>query len=204
MKKYLLSLFCVLLLSGSFEGKAEGWTDLQHEVSLSYGGLPVFDLLNHYENYFKPDNPALNLFDDKGNFGSINISYLFYPDENWGIGLIYSYTNSDKRIFNNEKSYIMGDFLNSFHTIAPSFKYNWYNYDFVTLYSRINAGITIATAEASYISETGRPAAKTEVKALFMYQVSPIGIELGRQIAGFVEVGFGHMGTAMAGLRYRM
>ena len=37
-----------------------------------------------------------------------------------------------------------------------------------------------------------------------MYQVSPIGIEVGRQIAGFVEVGFGHMGTAMAGIRYRM
>lgn len=203
MKKYLL-LLCVLLLSGGFEVKAEDWTELQHEVSLSYGGLPVFDLLSHYENYFQPSNPAVDFYDDKGKFGGLNVSYIFYPDENWGLGLVYSYTNSDKLIFNKEQFRAIGDFYNSYHTIAPSFKYNWFNYNFITLYSRINAGITIATANASYISKTGRPEEDRVRKVFFMYQASPIGIELGNQIAGFVEVGFGHMGTAMAGVRYRM
>lgn len=200
MKKRLL-LFVVMLLSLSFQGKAEDWTDLQHEVSLSYGGLPVVDLLGYYENYFTPSASQASLYDDKGKFGAFNISYLFYPDENWGLGLVYSYTNSDKLILNNKK--IAGDFYNSFHSICPSFKYNWYNYNFITLYSRVNAGIAIATTKASYISQK-QVEQKTATKAFFMYQVSPIGIEVGRQVAGFVEVGFGHMGTAMAGLRYRM
>lgn len=201
MKKCFL-LLSVLLLSCGFEGKADDWTDLQHEVSLSYGGLPVFDLLSHYENYFNPTDPSAGLFNDKGKFGAANISYLFYPDENWGIGLVYSYTNSDKRILNDNR--FVGDFFNSFHTIAPAFKYNWYNYKFITLYSRVNVGITIATSNASFIARNGEPDEKTKVKPFFMYQVSPIGIELGRQIAGFVEVGFGHMGVAMAGIRYKM
>lgn len=197
MKKSLL-LLAVLLFSLSFQVKAQDWKELQHEVSLSYGGLPVADLLDYYSGYFKPSTSSL--YDDKGKFGAFNISYLFYPDENWGIGLVYSYTNSDKRITSNHK--IVGDFFNSFHSICPSFKYNWYNYNFITLYSRLNAGIAIATADASYINAKERE--KTEVKAFFMYQVSPIGIEVGRQIAGFIEVGFGHMGTAMAGLRYKL
>ncbi|MFR8359096.1 MAG: hypothetical protein ACLVEJ_27885 [Parabacteroides sp.] len=201
MKKILLVL-AMMLFVVCFQSKAQDWTDLQHEVSLSYGGLPAADLLHHYENYFDPSAESVNLYDDKGKFGALNISYIFYPDEEWGIGLIYSYTNSDKRIIANEK--IVGDFVSSFHSICPSFKYNWYNYNFITLYSRLNAGVAIATAKASFINDENKPDEETKVKAFFMYQVSPIGIELGRQIAGFVEVGFGHMGTAMAGIRYRM
>lgn len=202
MKKILL-LIVVMLFSFNVKGKAADWTDLQHEISLSYGGLPVFDLLNYYEGYFKPAGTTANLYDDKGKFGSLNISYLYFPDESWGIGLVYSYNNSDKRITDKQK--LVGNFYNSFHTIAPSFKYNWYNYDYFTLYSRVNVGVTIATAQASYMNATTKqPEETTKVKPFFMYQVSPIGVELGRQIAGFVEVGFGHMGTAMAGIRYRM
>lgn len=201
MKNSLL-LLAMMLFSLCFQGKAADWTYLQHEVSLSYGGLPVADMLDYYNNYFKPPLSITDLYDDKGKFGSLNISYLFYPEENWGFGLVYSYTNSDKRITNQTD--IVGDFFNSFHTICPSFKYNWYRYDFVTLYSRLNAGVTIATAKASYINEKNLPDESNKVKAFFMYQVSPVGIEVGRQIAGFVEVGFGHMGTVMAGLRYRM
>lgn len=200
MKNALLVL--AMLLTFSMSAKAEDWTDLQHEVSLSYGALPVADLLSYYENYFKPNSSSVDFYDDKGKFGSLNISYLFYPDEDWGIGLVYSYTNSDKDILNNKK--FAGTFSNSFHSICPSFKYNWYNYNFVTLYSRMNAGIGIMTGKASYMNEKARPEETTTTKAFFMYQVSPIGIELGRRVAGFVEVGFGHMGTAMAGLRYRM
>lgn len=202
MKKILL-LISVLLLSFSFKGMAEDWTDMQHEVSLSYGGLPVFDLLNYYEGYFTPSDATTNLYDDKGKFGSLNISYLFFPDEAWGVGLVYSYTNSDKRITHNHK--LVGNFYNSFHTIAPSFKYNWYSYNYFTLYSRVNIGVSIATEQATYINDITKQAEETtKIKPFFMYQVSPIGFELGRQIAGFVEVGFGHMGTVMAGVRYRM
>ena len=201
MKKSVL-LFTMMLFALCFQSKAQDWTDMQHEVSLSYGGLPVADLLHHYERYFDPSAESVDLYDDKGKFGALNISYLFYPDEDWGIGLVYSYTNSDKRILAGDK--IVGDFFNSYHSICPSFKYNWYNYNFITLYSRVNAGIGIATAKASFINEENKPDEDTRVKAFFMYQVSPIGIELGRQMAGFVEVGFGHMGTAMAGIRYRM
>ena len=200
MKNTLLVL--VMLLTFSLSVKAEDWTDLQHEVSLSYGALPVADLLSYYENYFSPAKSSVNFYDDKGKFGSLNVSYLFYPDEDWGIGLVYSYTNSDKEILNNKK--FAGTFSNSFHSICPSFKYNWYNYNFVTLYSRVNAGIAIATGKASYMNEKARPEEATATKAFFMYQVSPIGIEIGYRVAGLVEVGFGHKGTAMAGLRYRM
>ncbi|RHJ78111.1 hypothetical protein DW103_15390 [Parabacteroides sp. AM08-6] len=192
----------MMLFSLSFQAKAEDWTDLQHEVSLSYGTLPVVDLLHYYENYFNPSGESVDLYDDKGKFGSLNISYLFYPDDNLGFGIVYSYTNSDKRILRNTN--VVGDFYNSFHSICPSLKYNWYNYNLVTLYSRVNAGIAIATTKASFINEQTLPEEKTATKVFFMYQVSPVGIEVGRQIAGFIEVGFGHMGTAMAGLRYRM
>lgn len=201
MKKGVL-LLMVMLFSLSFEGKADDWTDLQHEVSLGYGGLPVVDLLSYYEDYFNPPASSASLYNDKGKFGAFNVSYLFYPDENWGIGLTYSYTNSDKRIV--DKGKIAGDFYNSFHSICPSFKYNWYSYNFLTLYSRLNVGVAIATSKVTSAIPKNQSERETATKAFFMYQVSPVGIEVGRRVAAFVEVGFGHMGTAMAGLRYRL
>lgn len=83
MKKNLL-LLSMMLFAFCFQSKAQDWTDLQHEVSLSYGGLPAVDLLHHYENYFDPSTESVNLYDDKGKFGALNISYIFYPDEDWG------------------------------------------------------------------------------------------------------------------------
>lgn len=53
MKKGLL-LLAAMLCCLSYQAKAQDWTDLQHEVSLSYGGLPVADLLSYYEDYFNP------------------------------------------------------------------------------------------------------------------------------------------------------
>ena len=42
MKKSVL-LFTMMLFALCFQSKAQDWTDMQHEVSLSYGGLPVGD-----------------------------------------------------------------------------------------------------------------------------------------------------------------
>ena len=77
MKKSVL-LFTMMLFALCFQSKAQDWTDMQHEVSLSYGGLPVADLLHHYERYFDPSAESVDLYDDKGKFGALNISYLFY------------------------------------------------------------------------------------------------------------------------------
>ena len=52
MKKGLL-LLAAVLCALSYQAKAQNWTDLQHEVSLSYGGLPVADLMSYYEDYFR-------------------------------------------------------------------------------------------------------------------------------------------------------
>ena len=70
MKKILLVL-AMMLFVVCFQSKAQDWTDLQHEVSLSYGGLPAADLLHHYENYFDPSTESVNLYDDKGKFGAL-------------------------------------------------------------------------------------------------------------------------------------
>ncbi|WP_146059479.1 hypothetical protein [Parabacteroides chinchillae] len=63
----------------------------------------------------------------------------------------------------------------------------------------------MATTKVSFYDEQEHQATeKTKVTPFFMYRASPIGWELGRQFAGFVEAGFGHMGAVVAGLRYRM
>ena len=202
MKTKVVVLLVLLITIGT-KAKAQDWMELNHEISLSYGVLPALDILDRYENYFKPAENSVHYYDDKGRFGSFNLSYLIFPDEVMGIGLIYSYTNADKKISHEGKA--IGTFVNSFHTIAPSFKYNWFNADWITLYSRANIGITIATGKGDFYNKNQHQTEeRSKVRCFLMYQASPIGIELGRQVAGFVEAGFGHMGTVMAGVRYRM
>ena len=82
----------------------------------------------------------------------------------------------------------------------PAIKYYWVNKNSFGLYSKAAVG-------AAFLNSTEKDLAtntsKDESSTHFMYQLSFIGAEFGKQFRGFAEVGFGEQGFIQAGIRYK-
>ena len=82
----------------------------------------------------------------------------------------------------------------------PAIKWYWVNKNSLGVYSKGAAG-------AAFLNSTEKDPANNisedESKTYFMYQLSLIGVEFGKQFRGFAEVGFGEQGFVLAGVRYK-
>lgn len=100
----------------------------------------------------------------------------------------------------NMSSTVGGGYIyDNFYSILPQVKFVWYRSGIVGLYSRLAAGVLIADRQY----QVGPAVDDGDTAATFTFQVSPIGVELGRTIAGFAEAGFGATGVLTLGVRAR-
>ena len=89
----------------------------------------------------------------------------------------------------------IGDLTQSYFTLMPAVKFDWFQSKTFGVYSKLGAGATIR-------SEKGGD--ENESALHFNWQASLLGLELGsHQIRGFVEVGVGEQGIGLVGLRYK-
>jgi hypothetical protein len=70
----------------------------------------------------------------------------------------------------------------------------------IQLYTMLGLGVTLNTEKGSYNS-TGDT--DTETSSNLAFQVTPIGMRIGRKLGGFAELGFGYKGIMNFGLSYR-
>lgn len=195
-------LFLILLL-GTFVSfgvaNAQQATIGRSEIFISYGAVPTTDFFGLYTGIAARIASLGHVTEENSrSFGAVNAGYYFYAKPWLGIGGAYSYANLKQDLVYDGS--VVGNQKYGYHNVMGSVKFNWFRRPIVTLYSRAAAGVTIAT-ESFTEAETGMVDKTTEV--MFAFQVSPIGIEVGRALAGFAEVGIGNMGVAQVGLRYR-
>ena len=82
----------------------------------------------------------------------------------------------------------------------PAIKWYWTNKNSFGLYSKGALGAAfLNNTDEDFISGKS----KDDSKTYFMFQLSFIGAEFGRQFRGFAELGIGDQGFAQAGLRYK-
>ena len=116
--------------------------------------------------------------------------YRFNDKFSLGVGLSYSTWDKEWTMPENGK---MNEKVNIV-SILPRFKANWLRAEYVTLYSTVAMGVSISNSKFDDEKHN-------DTRLLYSFQVSPIGIEVGKDIAGFAEVGFGDMGIGLVGLR---
>lgn len=76
--------------------------------------------------------------------------------------------------------------------IVPECRFNWVRRDLVKMYSSVGIGGLIGKDMDN------------DMAILPVFQVNPVGIEIGRKVFGFCEIGIGMMYTgAMAGVGFR-
>ena len=92
----------------------------------------------------------------------------------------------------------------TYFSFMPSVKLNWLRKHNWGLYSKVAAGATyIRFAQDDYDDNGKKTNEKRTVNDLmFNFQASLIGIEAGGQnVRGFIELGVGEQGVALAGVR---
>lgn len=133
------------------------------------------------------------------NTGEFRISYAYIPGERWHFGGTFSYNHAESDIFkNNEK---IGYRNNDFYTLAGESGYFFFKREKWKLYALVGAGISFGTS-----SEVRYEPRKVFVGngTLFNFQISPVGIQYGKNWGGFAELGFGYRGVMSFGLFYNL
>ena len=133
----------------------------------------------------------------------IAISYGVEPNSFWiDVGGIFTTNISSEDVYSNDKLMIHRN--KSFFSLMPAVKFNWLRKDQWGLYSKLAAGVFFGRFADKDYDENGKRASKANVESDwgFNWQASVIGIEAGSDnVRGFIELGVGEQGVALAGVR---
>ncbi len=87
-------------------------------------------------------------------------------------------------------------------SVIPTAKFDWLRRKSIGLYSKLGAGVTFMHESQKEEGEGGADYSDTSV--CFNFQATLLGLEAGSpRFRGFVELGMGEQGLALAGLRYK-
>lgn len=195
MKKLFMML--VVAMMATFVTYAqEGYDDTKHEIAISVGVYSNSQWLDVYENMVSAITGVK--FDDESFTGPISAEY-FYRTKNWlGVGGIFVFGQSKQDVYyDNTKD---GEATNAYYTLMPAVKFDWLRKKNIGMYTKLGAGATLRHETIDGHSASTKDYNETAVH--FNWQASLLGFELGSpKVRGFLELGFGEQGVALAGVR---
>lgn len=162
-----------------------------HQVSIGYGVLSINDITSIMSDLF-PFLAGTQLAERWGT-GSISLGYTYRLTPAVSVGGMFAYSGNMSDVVGQKGAYI----YKNFYSILPQVKFEWYRNGMITLYSRLAAGVVIANIQ----DQSGTLVENAFTAAAFTFQVSPIGLEIGRSVSGFAELGFGAAGVLTVGVR---
>lgn len=185
MIKKVILCACLIILAAPVFAQKQGMA--RSEVSLGYGIGPVTNWIDTYGDLLT------DLFSgsdsDLTTWGAATLGYNFRLTRSFSLGaqVVYSSNKSEMKSSGLQVK-------NRYWSVMPNVKWSWMNLKIVSLYSRLGAGATFAKSKVGDSADTDTQ---------FAFQVSPIGLEVGGNLAAYAELGIGTSGWLMAGVRYR-
>ena len=194
MKKIILMAAVAMLAVTGVNAQSE----TKQEIAVSYGWLSNSDWLNVFEGIV--DAVFGETYDEGSYLGPVSLEY-FYNLEPWmGIGAIAVYGHEIED--SNKDGNKVGTRKNSYISLMPAVKFNWLRRDMVALYSKLGVGATWRSEIKEFEGENSKY--NSDKKDFHVnWQVSVIGVEVGKQIRGFAEYGLGEQGMLQVGVRCR-
>ena len=187
MNKKTLLVSLLLLSTGVITAQKEF---KRNELSFVYGYHPTSDWIDLFSDGIS-SIVGMNTKNNKS-LGAVSVMYNYRINRIFGIGAAVSYSNHNKDLFIGDEE--AGKRKLDYITVLPRVKAEWFHSDVVTMYSSVAIGATLTVDDID-----GDKDESTRIA----WQFSPFGIEIGRKVAGFAEVGIGQLGIAMEGLRFR-
>lgn len=194
--RYSTFVFLIFLMFG-FKSNAQ-----QHQISGGMGVGSTTQILNGIAEFGSAFssmffNGAYST--NTRNTGEFRLSYAYTPKERWHFGGTFSYNHADADIYKTDEK--IGDRHNDFYTFAGETSYSFLNKEKVKLYALVGAGVTFGTTSKTIYHPIET---YTNSGTLFNFQISPFGIQFGKEWGGFAELGFGYRGLISFGMFYNL
>lgn len=190
MKKIFI-FFGVLIGIVSYKTQPVAAQDFtrQHDVSLSVGLLPSPTYYTSYDYAFLPSTHRGAIY----TCGAWSAAYG-YNFKNWlQVGGAVTYYGEFGSVHSNfDDSKVRNESYNLV-AVTPTVRFSWLNRKWVRLYSTVGLGYGVIV-EKSYSTCTTH---------ILSYQLTPVGINVGKSLYGFAELGIGTQGVAKVGIGYR-
>ena len=193
-KSVLFSAFVALMTIVGIQ-TAMAQDEFKHEVAISYGALSNSQILDVFEEAITaPFQGNTTLKDDKF-FGPISAEYFYHLQPWIGIGGILVYGQKKGDLYSDSDNKKIGEDKNTYLTVMPAAKFDWFRRANVGLYSKVGVGVTL---RHEVIEEINYDESKMHVN----WQLTAIGVEVGsKQIRAFAELGTGEQGIFLGGIR---
>lgn len=190
MKCLLVIVFALLSIVTYGQQDNKGKT----EVYAGYGVVTAQDIISGLSNMLAGAllPGMVKRIDVKGGgayFGGID----YYAGNRVAIGLQINYASFDQQysLSSNDTSSIKAKYF----TPLVHAKFIWIGKEFFQVYSAVSGGATFITAK--------NDEKEKDNKAAGAFQISPVGIRAGNNLAVFVEAGFGFQGLLSGGVSFR-
>ena len=199
--KYLLAAVAISAMA-FLPAFAQEEEEPRQEIGISYGAVPNSVWIDVLSDVI----PAIfgEKADNKGYVGPIGLEYYYHTSPLVGVGAIAVLAT------NNEDTYVKEALnshrIRSYYTLMPSVKFNWLRKAKWGMYSKVALGATLAHSCSQDYNDNGKLMGDKETnnEVFFNFQASLIGVEAGgQQVRGFLELGLGEQGIALAGVRYK-
>ncbi|MDE7078101.1 MAG: hypothetical protein K2O55_05965 [Alistipes sp.] len=168
----------------------------QHELRLTVGAFPILPSMFNWEGGFD------GTFYDRTHRGPVytsgtwSLSYDYRFKKWFDLGVTLSYYGKYSRSYSNRDSSPVGRNRAHAFTVMPVVRFTWVNSNWVRMYSTLGLGATVSGGRFDYDSERFR-------NGFLAFQLTPIGISVGRSFFGFAELGLGAQGVFMMGVGYK-
>ncbi len=172
---FCLALSMICLIPRSYAQKGKS------EISVGYGYFSFYSFLNAGRNYGDAARYS-------NSSGASVLTYRYYVTRDVTLGMGFGYENISD----------WGSFVTFAPEVTVSYLDTRQDMIRVKLYGAFSLGIAVlqdANIGYGHADESG---------AKFGFQATPIGIRVGRQIAGFAELGLGYKGLIHGGLALRV
>jgi hypothetical protein len=134
-----------------------------------------------------------------------SVGYRYWFNRKVGLGLHFAFDkNSVKALYrvndittNDDDEWRVHN--RYFYTMAVDFSLNYMNKPACQLYGNIGFGATLVQ-----FSDNTDPEARLKQFPYFNMHISPIGVRVGRTVAGFAEIGWGYKGFINAGISVKL
>jgi len=176
---------------------------LRNDIMISYG-IPSTDMFMDIKSSMLDDifQDSRYVRDNYGGSGIASITYrrvsrseMFF----WGASASYNTTKGEIYYLGNHE----GELKRSFITVAIEGHYRYQNMKKVQLYSGIGIGYSLGNETLTPPAETGNPATSGSINRI-AYQINAIGIRIGNNIGGFLELGYGYKGIVNVGFSVQL
>lgn len=195
MKKSVIFSAFVALMTIVGVQTAMAQDEFKHEVAISYGALSNSQILDVFEEaIMAPFQGGTTLKDDKF-FGPISAEYFYHLKPWIGIGGILVYGQKKGDLYSDSDNKKIGEDKNTYLTVMPAAKFDWFRRANVGLYSKVGVGVTLRHDVSEDIDYD-------ESNMHVNWQLTAIGVEVGsKQIRAFAELGTGEQGIFLGGIR---